>query len=343
MSVFRSFRFWIPFLIIVFMIIASFLVPTVFPDFEEEGPSYLKNEDGRIVAAPPYSPAEMPPLGSDKLGRDMFLLLLSGAKYTLISALIIAFLRMIGGFIFGVLFAFLPRWIRLLIRGIGDTFNFIPLAIVVFVLLIPLQGAFDSGALPSFRFLVIQIIVIALVVIPSLGMYLGEEMNEYMKNDFVTASRQMGASSVHIIKKHIWSQFNRYGIVMFSEQLTQTLLLLIQLGILYICLGGLITVQFGIMENLPVYFSNTNEWAATMSINIKQVFLKPWLALNPLLFFAISIYCVNEISGVLRRVLIEGDVPKRNKEKGVCTNPNATSTTTIEPDFTFTNHSVKEY
>ncbi|RIW28840.1 ABC transporter permease subunit [Bacillus salacetis] len=308
MSIFKSLRFWIPFGVLAAMIVGSFLVPVLYPDLQEAGPPYITDPDThKVLAAAPYSPSEMPPMGSDKLGRNIFLLLIDGAKYTLLAALAIALLRMIGGFFTGLLYAFMPRWLRSGVKGFWDTFNFIPLAIVGYILLQPLQVAYEAGALTSFRFMLIEVAVIALIVIPSLGMYVGQGMNDFMKQEFVDVSRQMGASRFHLIRKHLVPHFGRHSIVLFSEQLSQTLLLLIQLGILHICLGGLMTANFGIMEVIPEYFSAINEWAATIAINIKQVFIRPYIVLGPLLFFAVAIYCVNEISAVLRSVLVEGN------------------------------------
>ncbi|MCA1055351.1 ABC transporter permease subunit [Rossellomorea aquimaris] len=324
MRVLKSIRFWIPFLLLISLIIGSFLVPVFIPDFQESGPSYMTDEEtGKVIAAPPYSISEMPPLGSDKLGRNLFVILVAGAKYTLISAIVIALLRMAGGFTLGILYAFLPRWIRKGSKGILDTFNFIPLAIVVYILLFPLQQAFVGGALSSFQFLIIEVIVISLIVFPSLGMYVGQGMNDFLRQDFISVSRTMGATRFHLIRKHLWPQFSRQSIVLFSEQLSQTLLLLVQLGILHITLGGLMMVNFGILETIPEYFSVTNEWAATMSINIQQIFNKPLLLLAPLLFFAVSIYCVNVISSVLRSVLIEGEAVRKKKRSKVNTESRA--------------------
>jgi ABC-type dipeptide/oligopeptide/nickel transport system permease subunit len=344
MSVFKSFRFWIPFGIITAMIVGSFLVPVLYPDLQESGPPYLKDpETHKVIAAAPYSPSEMPPLGSDKMGRNIFLMLVDGAKYTLLAALAIALLRMIGGFVSGLVYTFMPSWLRSGMKGFWDTFNFIPLAIVGYILLHPLQLAYESQALTSFRFTIIEVIVIALIVIPSLGMYVGQGMNDFMKQEFIDVSRQMGASRFHLIRKHLMPHFGRHSIVLFSEQLSQTLLLLIQLGILHICLGGLLTAEFGIMEHLPEYFSATNEWAATIAINIQQVFIRPYIVLGPLLFFAISIYCVNEISAVLRSVLIEGNPVgfRRSRKKGIQTPP-AAKQQPEKDDFTFINHKEEE-
>lgn len=339
MRILTSLRFWLPFGFLLAMLSASIIMPVLHPEFLEPGPPYLKDDSGRVIADPPYTMEEMTPLGSDKLGRNLFYLLLSGAKYTLLSAMVIALLRMFGGFLFGIVYAFLPAWASQMIKGVGDTFNFIPLAIIAFVLLTPLQLAFEAGAMYSFQFLIIEIIVIAIIVIPSLGMYLGEEMKEYLKNDFVSVSQQIGASKFYIIKRHLRPQFSRHALVMFSEQISQTLYLLIQLGVLHICLGGLKTEEFGIMEHIPEYFSYTNEWAATMSINIQMVFLHTWLVLTPLAFFAVSIFCINEITRFLKEVLLEDSMPVG---KGRITPDQPEPPSRFEDPFTFTNRSKGE-
>ncbi|WP_171050950.1 ABC transporter permease subunit [Bacillus sp. BHET2] len=340
MSIVRSLRLWLPLSLLFITIAASFIVPVVYPELLEPGPRYLKDDAGRIISDPPYTMEEMKPLGSDKLGRNLFYLLLAGAKYTLLSAIAIALLRMIGGFAFGIIYAFLPAWARQMIKGIGDTFNFIPLAIIAFVLLTPLQLAFEAGAMFSFRFLVIEVLVIAIIVIPSLGMYIGEEMKEYLKNDFVSVSKQIGASRFYIIKRHLRPQFSRHALVMFSEQISQTLYLLIQLGVLHICLGGLKTEEFGIMEHIPEYFSYTNEWAATMSINIQMVFLHTWLVLTPLAFFAVSIFCMNEVTRYLKEVLLEDALPAQQTNN--VTDKPAPEASLTDP-FTFSKRSKEGF
>ena len=308
-------RLALPVLVLVAFIAVSFLVPVLNSGYDEVV-DYLSDENGRVIAAPPFTPSEMPPLGSDKLGRNFLLLLLVGAKYTIFAALAIALLRMVLGFFFAVLYTFLPDFVGRLMKGLGESFQYIPLVIIVFALLVPLEGAFHSGVLPSNRYFFIQVIAIAAVTIPSLGIYLGEEMKLFMKSEFIQVSRTMGAGRFHLYKQHLLPQFRRHSIVLFSEQVSQTLALLIQLGILHMCLGGLKIANFGIMESIPVYFSETNEWAATIAINIQQIFLRPMLVVVPLTLFAILILCVNSISATLRRSLIEGEGTKVKNKAG---------------------------
>ncbi|MCC5804080.1 hypothetical protein [Rossellomorea vietnamensis] len=309
-------RLAFPVLIIVGLLVASFLVPVLNPDYDEIT-QYLSDENNKVIAAPPFTPEEMPLLGSDRLGRNFLLLLIAGAKFTIFAALVIAALRMIFGFGFALLYTFLPGSFTRPLKGLGESFQYLPLAIVVFGLLAPIEGAFQGGALPSGRYFFIQLAGIAAITIPSLGIYLGEEMKLFMKHEFVDVSKTMGASRFHLIRKHLLPQFLRHSIVLFSEQVSQALSLLIQLGIILMALGGMKVAEFaiGFEPSNPVYFSETNEWAATISMNIQQVFTNPLLVVVPLILFSILILSINSISSMLKKALIDSDVKVKKKKK----------------------------
>ncbi|QWC21197.1 hypothetical protein KJK41_12720 [Bacillus haikouensis] len=310
-------RLFIPVLIPATLVVISFLIPFWYPEYDAIV-NYLKDEQGRLIAAPPFTPEEMPPFGSDRLGRNFILLLLAGAKYTIFAALFISSMRIIFGFVFAVIYTFVPSFIGKAIRGLGETFQYIPLAIVVFAILIPLESSFQPGFLPSNEYFLIQLCVIAFIATPSLGIYLGEEMKLFLNEEFIQVSRTLGAGRFNIMKRHMLPQFLRHSIVLFSEQVAQALSLLIQLGIMLMALGGLKIAEFA-YSNLdpsnPVYFSETNEWAATIGMNIQLIFSNPLLVLAPLAFFSLIILCMNIISSQLRKVLIEQEQPLTKTKK----------------------------
>ncbi|WP_421378019.1 ABC transporter permease subunit [Bacillus salacetis] len=325
----------LPILILSGLLVVSFLVPVVYPHYDEII-NYLTDENGKIIAAPPFTAGEMPPAGSDRLGRNLLLLLLAGAKFTLIAALAIALIRILAGFIAGVIYAFLPSSLGRFIKNLGEAFQYIPLVIIVFAMLAPLENPFQESILPSNQYFIIQVIAIALVTIPSFAVYVGEELKLFMQNEFVEVSRSMGAGRFHIFRRHLLPQLRRHSIVLFSEQVSLALSLLIQLGILLMALGGLKIADFAFGEldpYNPVYFSNTNEWAATISMNINQIFTTPSLVLVPLTLFAVAILCVNSISASLRKVLIENEIPLgRTKKQEQASQP---STVVSKDSFTF--------
>ncbi|WP_113927169.1 hypothetical protein [Bacillus sp. P14.5] len=297
----------IPLFIIALMLVASFLLPYIYPDFNSNTSDYMKDSSGKIIAAPPYNPREMPPMGSDKLGRNVAILLIVGAKYTILAAIGIAFLRMLFGFFFGLVYTFLSQKVVKHVKAMAEVFQFIPLVIIVYALLFYVDKAFQLNSLGTTNYLFIQMLVISIVIVPSLGIYIGEEMKIFMHNEFIQVSKTIGGTKRHLITAHLWPQFRRHSVVLFSEQISQTLALLIQLGIIYITLGGLKIINFGIGGTEPEYFTATNEWAAMISINLNQIFVNPWLVVSPLIFFAMLIFFINTISTNLKVLLLDSE------------------------------------
>ncbi|MBV6682369.1 hypothetical protein KV679_01550 [Bacillus sp. JRC01] len=310
------FGLYLPLSFIGLLILASFLLPGLNPGFDEDTVKYLKDASGKIYAAPPYSPLEMPPLGSEKTGLNLFWLLIAGAKYTILATIAIAFLRMVFGFISGLIYTFLPKLLVKHVKGLAEVFQFIPLVIIVYALLHYVDQAYQSAALESNTYIIIQVIAIAIVIIPSLGIYMGEEMKLFMHNEFIEASRTLGGTNRHLIRTHLWPQFLRHSIVLFSEQISQTLALLIQLGILTLTLGGLRYLPGG-EDSEPLYFNVNYEWASMISMNTNAIFVTPWLLVAPLLFFAILIFLFNTISSNLKRMLLETNEESQGRKKKV--------------------------
>ncbi|MEW4305604.1 hypothetical protein [Rossellomorea marisflavi] len=305
---------YLPLSIIAILILASFLLPIFYPGFDKDTVKYLKDASGKIYAAPPFSPVEMPPLGSERSGLNLFWLLISGAKYTILATIAIAFLRMVFGFISGLVYTFLPKLVVKHAKGVAEVFQFIPLVIIVYALLHYVDKAYQSAALGSNTYIIIQVIAIAIVIIPSLGIYMGEEMKLFMHNEFIEASRTLGGTNRHLIRTHLWPQFLRHSIVLFSEQISQTLALLIQLGILSLTLGGLRVLPGG-TDSDPIYFNVKYEWASMISMNTNAIFVSPWLLVAPLLFFAVLIFLFNTISSNLKKLLLEENVGNKPSMK----------------------------
>jgi ABC-type dipeptide/oligopeptide/nickel transport system permease subunit len=311
-------RVAIPMFIIAVTLVASFLLPYIYPEFNSTSSGYMKDSSGKLIAAPPYNPQVMPPLGSDKIGRNIAILLIAGAKYTILAAIGIAFLRMLFGFFFGLIYTFLSKKVVKHVKAMAEVFQFIPLVIIVYALLFYVDKAFQLNSLGSTNYLIIQMLVISIVIVPSLGIYIGEEMKLFMSNEFIQASKTMGGNKRHLVTAHLWPQFRRHSVVLFSEQISQTLALLIQLGIIYITLGGLKIINFGIGGTDPEYFTVTNEWAAMISINLNQIFVNPWLVVSPLLFFSMLIFLINTISSNLKILLLDSNqIMKNSKLKDI--------------------------
>lgn len=274
---FKNVKFLTGFLIIGGMLLISFL-HTWLADPAIEQTILLYDDEGKLVSANPHSP-EYVFLGTDVLGFSILDQLLVGAKYTILFALIVAFLRMMVGFVLAIPFAFfLPSKMQGGIEKLVDGMHFLPLTIIAFILLKPVlfftPGVDDSS---QWERILYEGTILTLLVVPLVMILFGNEMKQFMKEEFVVSTKVMGGSAVHLLWKHLLPHLSaRMGIV-FGQQFIQTLLLLIHLGVLNVFFGGTIIYP----PDPPR--SSTNEWSGLVGAAKNSLMTGNWWYIVPAL------------------------------------------------------------
>src|SRR5690625_6036015 len=94
--------------------------------------TFLKDSQGKISASGPFNSLEVPPLGTDEMGRHIFFLLIQGAKYTIGIAVIVAALRVVISALFGFLFGDFLSKLKPYISGLVNGFYYIPIALLCY-------------------------------------------------------------------------------------------------------------------------------------------------------------------------------------------------------------------
>lgn len=290
-------RMTIPLLIVSGLFFTSLFYSIFFDDLVGQT-QYLYAEDGGISSGAPHPPSSELLFGTDPYGYSILQQLLVGIKYTIGITLIIATVRVAAGYVFGFIYVFyLNNKIRKAIISIADGMHFLPLSLLVYFLLVPTLINHGDWTTTLFERLAIQVLIMALIVLPITMSSIGNEMNETLKKDYVQSSVLMGGSLMWILTKHINPQLWPKLLLNWTQHVVQVLQMFVHLGILSIFVGGA-TVQEGSPRLVPEIYELSGMIAISREAFLTQHF---WMILPPIFVFMLLIYCFNTIATELTK------------------------------------------
>ena len=228
--------------------------------------------DARAILA---SPSSAHWLGTDNLGRDLLSRLIYGARWTLGTAFLAALLVVSIGVLVGLVAGYLGGLIDDILMRVVDVL----LAFPSLVLALAIVGVLG----PSLRNVMIGMVAVWWVdyarVIRGLAMTMRER-------EFVTAARCVGASSPHIIFRHLLPNVIPSIIVLAT----------LELGALMLAISGLSFLGLGAQPPTP-------EWGTML--NDGRLFFQrsPQLMLYPGLAITLVVIGCNLVGDGLRDIL----------------------------------------
>ncbi len=295
---------------------------TVFFDGNIRELTMMYNEKGELEAAP-FSPSSKFWFGSDVKGRDLVQLIIEGAKWTVGASIIIAILRVIVGGGIGLLLGMYGKRSFPVISSFFDPFSIVPMVMISYFMLNEVL-TFDSGAevVPLYLRVAFQIIVLVCLAVPTVMLYVAQEVKRIKKEEFMLAATVLGGSKWHRLKRHIWPHILPSFLLLVAQQFVSVLLLLLHLGLLKLFFGG--TILFGLDAD-----SVTKEWTGLIGQNFRHLTTHTWIVLIPIAFYSMTILSGNLISNSMQDAIKLGNVkiPKSKdkevkEEKRVQTNVN---------------------
>lgn len=179
-------------------------------------------------------PSEHPPLGTDNLGRPVYDQLVYGSQVSLLVGIAATLIAIVIGTAVGVAAGFFGGWIDSVLNRLSEWFlviPFIPLAIVLAAIL---------G--PSLRNI---IFVIGVTSWPVTARLIRAQVLTIKQRLYVERSRALGASSLHVMGRHILP--NITPLVIANATLTVPIAILSETVLSFLGLGDPLRVSWGSM------------------------------------------------------------------------------------------------
>lgn len=287
----------------------------------DEVPKVELMKDGKGgIMNPPYSPLQYPPLGTDNFNRNILLLILVGAKYTIGTAILVTMCRVIPSVLIGMFVHFYMKPFRKMLNSIVDAANFFPPSLLAFLLMnwVMLDGPLMDPENFPYDFtdkLLIYFAILVVMSIPSLTLLFTNEYDNIMNYEFIDSSKVLGATKRHFILNHIKPFIAPQIILVFIREFIIVMLLIAHLGVLSIYIGGS-SLQTDLFGN-NVFVSLSHEWSGLLGSWWPFLWTTyPWIAFVPVVFFTLTILSAKLMLIGSTRV-IEHQFVGREKEDSV--------------------------
>jgi ABC-type dipeptide/oligopeptide/nickel transport system permease subunit/Zn-dependent M28 family amino/carboxypeptidase len=253
----------------------------------------------KIIQAPPFSPSDLFPWGTDAIGRDIQALVLWGARQTLAMAFFGMLARIVLGVVLGLLAGWSPgKWIDQVIHGVISIWSAFPITLFAMIMILAL--GIQKG-------MSVFIITLCLVGWGEIAQFVRGQVISQKPLLYIEAARSVGADPLRILVRHILPHLLPSILVFSALEMGGILMLLAELGFLNIFLGGGYRVEIADTGRSSVFyfFSDVPEWGALLA-NIRNWWRSyPWMAWYPGVFFFLAILAFNLLGEGMRRFLEE--------------------------------------
>ena len=181
-----------------------------------------------LIRFPPTYPDAEHPFGTDQLGRDQWSRVLGGARLTLTIVLAATLTRLVIGFTLGLVTGWYGGPLAQVVRTIAAGVNAIPQLLLAIMLVLITRPLGPAGFVLS----------LAVVGWPELVEFVRSEVGRVRGQPFMEAARAVGARDRRLVTGHLATALAPQLITVAALETGAVLLLLAELGVVGIFLGG---------------------------------------------------------------------------------------------------------
>jgi len=284
------------------VLVAFFLLIAVLgPEVASHNP-FLRDRvqtiDGELHRAP-IPPCDLYPLGTDDQGRDMFSMLLYGARQTLVIAFVAVTVRLLLGLLLGTVAGWWP----------GSLFDRAVVALVEFLAAVPglILAILLVFAVGIKRGQISFIVALSLVGWGEVTQIVRGHVMVIRNKLYILAARALGLSSAQVLSSHVLPNLLATLLALAALEMGGVLLLLGELGFVHVFVGGGgVYTDDGIQLGHMVHYFDVPDWGAMLGTSWRYFRTRPWLPMAPALAFFVTILGFNLFGYGLQRFIEKG-------------------------------------
>ena len=274
------------FVVLILEILLVALAPLIAPyGYEEQDPAHAlapgfwaqwtavtDPEDSKYNARDQYVPGHI--LGTDQYGRDTLSRLLYGGRISLMVGFVSTAMGLVAGVICGLLAGYYKRLDNPIMRVMDLLFTF-P-GILLAMLIIAMLGVNTFNAM----------LAISIWSIPSFARMVRGKVLQVKEEDYIMATRSLGAQDSRIIFVHILKNCLPVIIVIATMRMATSI----------ISISTLSYLGMGVTPPMP-------EWGGMIAIGKQYLWDRPSLIFIPGIAVMITVICFNILGDKLRDIL----------------------------------------
>ncbi|MEE9413321.1 MAG: ABC transporter permease subunit [Methylococcales bacterium] len=223
-----------------------------------------------ILEAPEFSNGHW--LGTDSLGRDLYVRVLEGGRISLVVGLVATLVTIGIGVVYGAVAGYFGGRIDALMMRLVDVLYAMPFMFFVILLMVVFG-----------RNLLLIFVAIGAVNWLDMARIVRGQTLSIKSQEFIAAAKVCGLSEWAIIRRHIIP--NLMGVVVVYATLTIPQVILIESFISFLGLG----VQ-----------EPATSWGALVNAGMREMYRAPWLLIVPALLLSTTVLCLNVVGDGLR-------------------------------------------